>query len=175
MREAAGPPTRETRQLLLRAATDADVEALFAIQGDADAMRFTYCAPHREATRAFLESYAARFAEDGYAPWLALLRADGRVVGWGGLHRDPKEPHWGTEVAYFVARACWGRGLAGEIVAASLALAFGELGLAEVGAFTRPANRASARVLVRAGFERVGYEPRLERDRYLLRAPRNNP
>jgi RimJ/RimL family protein N-acetyltransferase len=147
------------------------VDPLFEIQGDADAMRFTYCAPNREATRHFLAAHAARFAQDGFAPWVAELRQDGRVVGWGGLCRDPQAPHWGVEVAYFVHRDCWGRGLAGEIVAASLALAFGELGLPEVGAFTRPANRASARVLVRAGFERTGYVPELERDRYRVRAP----
>jgi RimJ/RimL family protein N-acetyltransferase len=135
-------------------------------------MRFTYCAPDRDATRVFLEAHAARFAEDGFAPWVAELREGGRVVGWGGLNRDPHAPHWGVEVSYFVQRDCWGRGLAGEIVAAALALAFGSLRLAEVGAFTRPANHASARVLTRAGFERTGYVPELERDRYRVRAQR---
>jgi RimJ/RimL family protein N-acetyltransferase len=51
-------------------------------------------------------------------------------------------------------------------VRASLALAWGELGLAEVGAFTRPANRASARVLQKCGFAFVRHVPALERDQY---------
>jgi RimJ/RimL family protein N-acetyltransferase len=161
-----GPPDRETRQLRLRAPVASDVDPLFEIQGDAHAMRFTYCAGSREATREFLDAHAARFAEDGFAPWTLVCKADGRVVGWGGLNRDPHAPHWGTEVSYFVHPACAGRGYATELVRASLALAFDALGLAEVGAFTRPANRASARVLQKCGFAFVQYVSELERDQY---------
>jgi RimJ/RimL family protein N-acetyltransferase len=67
------PPERRTRHLLLRRTEPSDVDPLFAIQGDPVAMRFTYCAPSREATAARLAAYAARFAEDGFAPWTALL------------------------------------------------------------------------------------------------------
>jgi RimJ/RimL family protein N-acetyltransferase len=164
----SGPPTRHTRQLLLRAPRAADVDPLFAIQGDRIAMRFTYRAPDRAGTEAWVASHAARFAEDGFAPWTAVLAAQDRVIGWGGLCRDPEAPQWGVEVAYFVEPACWGRGLAGEIVGAALALAFTELGLPEVGAFARPENRASLRVLEKAGFERVRFVPELERDQFRI-------
>ena len=59
-----------------------------------------------------------------------------------------------------------GRGFATELVRASLALAFDELALPEVWAFTRPANRASARVLQKCGFAFVRHVPALERDQY---------
>lgn len=168
----SGPPVRWTRRLLLRAPRPSDVEALFAIQGDAEAMRFTYCAPDREATAAYLESYARRFAEDGFAPWTAVLREAPRpgerpverIVGWGGLNRDPRAPRWGVEVAYFLDPACWGRGLATELVQASLVHAFEDLDLRRVGAFVRPENRASVRVLAKAGFVHVRFVPELERD-----------
>jgi len=175
-----GPPTRRTRQLLLRAPEPADAEALFAIQGNAEAMRHTYCAPSLEATAAYIESYAARFAEDGFAPWTALLlepepcvakqrdAAQQRIVGWGGLNKDPSAPEWGTEVAYYIDRAYWSRGLATELVRESLTLAFGDIDLERVGAFTRPANVASARVLVKNGFERTRFVAELERDEYLI-------
>ena len=88
------------------------------------------------------------------------------MVGWGGLNRDPRAPQWGAEVSYFVHPDYAGRGLATELVRASLALAFDELGLAEVGAFTRPANHASARVLQKCGFAFVRHVPALERDHY---------
>ncbi|MDJ0864474.1 MAG: GNAT family N-acetyltransferase [Myxococcota bacterium] len=163
-----GPPTVETRQLLLRAPRRSDAADLFEIQGDLDAMRHTYVAPDLAATVHRLDAYAARFAEDGFAPWVAVLRSERRIVGWGGLNRDPEAPHWGVEVAYFIHRSYWGRGLAGELVHASLALAFRDLRLPEVVAFTRPANRASRRVLVRAGFVFARHVPELERDRYLV-------
>src|SRR5262245_21370754 len=95
------PPSRSTRQLLLRAPEPGDIDALYAIQGDAEAMRFTHWAANRADTAAWCERYALRGAQDGFAPWTALLRESGRVVGWGGLNRDPEAPHWGVEVAYF--------------------------------------------------------------------------
>jgi RimJ/RimL family protein N-acetyltransferase len=164
------PSTRRTGQLLLRAPEPADVEPLFAIQGDPTAMRFTYCSPSREATASFIESYAARFTEDGFAPWTAVLVAEQRVVGWGGLNRDPKAPHWGVEVTYFFDPSCWGRGLATELVQASLSHAFRDLGLSEVNAFVRPANDVSVRVLAKAGFARVRFVPELERDAFQISA-----
>jgi RimJ/RimL family protein N-acetyltransferase len=162
------PPTVKTHRLLLRAPEPADVDAIFGIQGDAEAMRHTYAAPDRAATARFLEAYAARFREDGFAPWTAILQSEGRVVGWGGLHKDPKAPEWGPEVSYFIHRRHWGQGLAAELIEAALKLAFEDLGLPEVSAFTRPANRASARVLRKAGFVFVRHVPELERDRYAI-------
>ena len=166
----AGPPTVETESLVLRAPLPEDAAPLFEIQGDPDAMRFTYCAPTARDTAKHLRAYAARFEQDGFAPWTAVHRVDGCVVGWGGLNRDPAAPKWGTEVSYFVHRNYWGQGLAGEIVAASLSHAFEDLVLPQVGAFTHPRNRASARVLLRAGFQPVGYVEELDRDQYSIRA-----
>ena len=162
------PPSVETRQLFLRAPVSSDVDAIFDIQGDADAMRYTYCAPDREATSRYLDTYSARFSEDGFAPWIAVLRGEDHIVGWGGLNRDPKEPHWGVEVAYFLHRSYWGWGVATELVQASLALAFRDLGLPEVVAFTRPANHASSRVLGKSGFVFLRHVPELERDQYVV-------
>ena len=45
-----GSPERRTARLLLRSPSVEDVDALFAIQGDPDAMKYTFCAPDRAAT-----------------------------------------------------------------------------------------------------------------------------
>jgi ribosomal-protein-alanine N-acetyltransferase len=152
--------------LLLRAPECDDVDPLYAIQSDPEAMKFTYCSPSREATATRLEEYAVRFAEDGFAPWTIVLAAENRIIGWGGLNIDPAEPEWGPEVAYYFDPAYWGRGLATELVRESLAYAFDDLGLPDVGAFTRPDNVASTRVLLKNGFERLRFVPELERDEY---------
>jgi len=123
------PPTRRTLRLLLRAPEPADVDPLFTIQSDPEAMRFTYCSPSREATATRLAEYADRFAEDGFAPWTVILAEEDRVIGWGGLNKDPGEPEWGSEVAYYFDPAYWRRGLATELVRASLAHAFEDLDL----------------------------------------------
>lgn len=162
------PPTRRTPRLLLRAPKPADIDPLFAIQSDTEAIRFTYCSSSREATATHLEKHAARCSEDGFAPWTVILAAEERIIGWGGLNKDPDEPEWGPEVAYYFDRAYWGRGLGTELIRESLAYAFGDLDLPDVGAFTRPENLASIRLLLRSGFARVRFVPELEREEYRI-------
>ena len=105
----------------------------------------------------------------GFAPWTVVYRADGRIIGWGGLNVDPRAPEWGPEVAYFVHSDYQGKGIATELVEASLASGFEDHALPVVGAFTHPHNAGSARVLVKCGFSRLGYEPALARDHYAIR------
>jgi len=69
-------------------------------------------------------------------------------------------------VAYFFSPSVWGRGRASELVQASLIHAFQDLGLSRVGAFSRPDNVASIRVLAKAGFSRVRFLRSLERDEF---------
>ena len=57
-----------------------------------------------------------------------------------------------VEVGWTVAPDRWGEGLATELGAASIAQAFGELGLADVVAFTLHDNVASRRVMDKLGF-----------------------
>jgi len=161
----------ETPRLLLRPLRDEDVEPLWEIQGDREAMRFTYCAPSRDECGRRLREHERLRAEHGFAPWVVTLRADTSVVGWGGLGIDPFEPGWGPEVSYFLHRAFWGRGLATEVVRASVAHGFETLDLPAIGAFARPDNAASIRVLEKCGFGFLRWEPALERNHYEARRP----
>jgi RimJ/RimL family protein N-acetyltransferase len=105
----------------------------------------------------------------GYAPWTVLLRAEHRIVGWGGLNVDPNAPGWGTEVSYFIHPAYAGKGLATELVQASCAYGFVDLELPLIGAFASPANVASMRVLEKCGFRLIGHETTLARNHFELR------
>jgi ribosomal-protein-alanine N-acetyltransferase len=158
-----------TSQLDLRPLREADVDPLYEIQGDREAMRFTYSAPSRVECERRLWTHERLRAENGCAPWVAVLRAEGRVVGWGGLGVDPFEPGWGVEVSYFLHPAHWGRGLATELVRAAVAHGFETLTLPAIGAFARPDNAASIRVLEKCGFRLLGWEAALERNHYEIR------
>ncbi len=98
-----------------------------------------------------------------------MSRGESEIVGWGGLNVDPHDSGWGVEVSYFFAPAWWGRGFATELVRASLAHAFGGIALREVSAFARPESAASIRVLEKAGFAFLRFEPRLERNHYVAK------
>ena len=41
------PPTIETKSLVVRAPNDTDVDSLFAIEGNREAMRYTHSSPNR--------------------------------------------------------------------------------------------------------------------------------
>jgi len=123
-----------------------------------------------EKCRHFHETHAAQRAINGFAPWVVELKATSQIIGWGGLHIDPFDPGWGIEVGYFLDHAHRRQGLASELVAASLAHGFNDFGMEEIGAYARPANVASIGVLTKSGFRLVLYEPKLERNRYVISA-----
>jgi RimJ/RimL family protein N-acetyltransferase len=159
----------ETTRLTLRRFQDADVDALYDIQRDPDAMRYTYCAPSRADAEQRLKAYADLLDELEYAPWTVILRAESRIIGWGGLNVDPFDPGWGVEVAYFFHPASyWGRGFATELVQTSLEQGFAQHNLETIGAFTHRENVGAIRVLEKCGFRFTGFEPQLNRNRYRI-------
>jgi ribosomal-protein-alanine N-acetyltransferase len=157
--------------LLLRRPRLADVPALFEFLGDPDAMRHTRVDASLRDCRRRIAAHEWRRRRDGYAPWTVVTRAEGRIIGWGGLCTDPFEPGWGVEVTYFFHPDAWGRGFATELVGACLEIADRVLKLPEVRAFARPENTASRRVLEKAGFEILRFLPELQRLLYRRTAP----
>ncbi len=141
----------------------ADVLALFAFLGDAEAMRYTHCDASLRACRRRIAVHEWRRRREGYAPWTIATKADGRIIGWGGLYDDPFDPGWGVEVGYFFHPALRDNGYATELMVACVSLADDTLRLPEVKAFARPENAGSRRVLEKAGFATVCYVPTMER------------
>jgi ribosomal-protein-alanine N-acetyltransferase len=159
---------RETARLILRAYEPDDLEHLFRIQNDREAMPLAFYAINIDECRNYHETHAAQRGIVGFAPWVVLLKSNSQIVGWGGLQIDPFDPGWGIEVGYFFHPAHRRQGLASELVQASLAHGFNDLAMDEIGAFARPANTPSIGVLEKAGFRFVRYEPKLERNRYVI-------
>lgn len=148
----------------------ADVPDLFSFLGNASAMKFT----HQDLTlrecrrRVMVHEYFRR--RDRCAPWVVRERRSDKIVGWGGLYQDPFEPGWGFEVGYFFRPEAWGKGYASQLVAAAVTVADRQLNLPELWAMAHPENRASQRVLEKAGFSVV--RPLPGRTRLLYRRSR---
>jgi ribosomal-protein-alanine N-acetyltransferase len=153
----------ETRRLLLRPPTLADVPTLFEFLGDATAMQHSHVDGSIRECRRRIAAHERRRRRDGYAPWTILTRVEGRIIGWGGLYNDPFQPGWGVEVGYFFHPTAWGFGYAGELVRACTDIADQVLKLPEVRAFSRAENARSRRVLEKAGFTVVTFIPAMER------------
>ena len=143
-----------TPRLRLRAFCEEDLDDVCRLWMDPSVM--AWIGEHTRADvvkelREHIESQAAH----GYALWAVEERASGRFVGDCGLQpfemRGPE-----VELGYELLPEVWGRGLASEAVAATLAAAFGPLELERVIAVVKPGNAASLRVLEKAGLRPAG-------------------
>ena len=79
-------------------------------------------------------------------------RRTGAVVGRGGLQHTFVAGCDEVEVGWAIAPAHWGEGLATEMAHVAVEVAFDDLGLGEIVAFTLPTNTASRRVMEKSGF-----------------------
>ena len=150
-------PTLHTTRLRLRPFAEADADALFALHGNAQVLRYWDSPPWSERARADRFIAACRqMAEEGSGARLAMDRAsDGAFVGWCGLTRwNPV--YRSASLGYVLDDAAWGHGYATEAADAVLQWAFDTLDLNRVQAETDTRNTASARVLEKLGFRREG-------------------
>ena len=99
-----------------------------------------------------IASFTAQWEREGYGWYAFLDRQTGALVARGGPHRCHVAGNDETEIGWTVAPERWNQGLATELGAASIEVAFGPLGLADVVSFTLPSNVASRRVMEKLGF-----------------------
>lgn len=94
----------------------------------------------------------AQWAREGFGYYAFLDRESGALVARGGPQRFHVEGADEVEIGWAVAPERWNQGLATELGAASLDVAFGPLGLPDVVSLTLPGNHASRRVMEKLGF-----------------------
>jgi [ribosomal protein S5]-alanine N-acetyltransferase len=130
--------------------TEADLDALFEIQLDPDGQQMAaFTDPGTSADReAYLRKHRRLLADATVISRTVLV--DGEVVGSVACF----EMEGDKEVTYWISKDQWGRGIATEALAGLLRT------VPQRPVFGRVAadNIASARVLERNGFERVGEE-----------------
>ena len=141
----------ETPRLRVRQLGPADTDALFAVYGDADAMRWV--GDGQPLSRARCEEWVAvtqrNYARRGYGMSAIVERASQAVIGFCGLVHPGGQAE--AEIKYALLRAFWHRGLATEAAAALLHHAAQVHGLQHVIATAAVQNKASHRVLLKAG------------------------
>jgi RimJ/RimL family protein N-acetyltransferase len=93
--------------------------------------------------------------ERSFGPWVFFETATGVFVGRGGLRVATIAGRECVEVLYAVRSDAWGKGHATEMARLAVAHAH-RLGLVEVVGYTATANRASRRVLEKAGMRFEG-------------------
>lgn len=156
-------PLLESPRLYLREIRQGDAEALYRIYTDPRVVRY------HNLER--LEGFEAALS---FAAWMQSLYPEGLGLRWGLEERrsrdligtigyeylDPRQH--GAELSYDLLPAYWGRGLMQEAVGAVLEYVRGRTSLLYLEASAVLENRASLRVLEKAGFVPQGEPYRRE-------------
>jgi [ribosomal protein S5]-alanine N-acetyltransferase len=93
----------------------------------------------------------ADWVEHGFGLYAFFDRESGALVARGGPRRCHVAGRDEVEIGWTVTPERWNQGIATEIGAASIELAFGPLALRNVVSFTLPHNHASRRVMEKLG------------------------
>lgn len=142
----------ETERLLLRELTLDDVDAMFAILGDAEAMKYYPRLFSRDDAVDWINRSLERYRRDGFSLYAVALKTNtGNVIGDCGLIRQEVEGESLIEVAYHFRCDCWGRGYATEAARSCMSYAFRRLNAPKVVSLIRPENVPSRRVAERNG------------------------
>ena len=144
-----GPSTERLRAEPLSSAHEAELAVLHADERVMATMGGRTATP--EESRAWLERNLRHAEEPGCGVFVFREQSTGRFVGRGAIRRIEIGGHEEVEVGYAVAADSWGQGLATEMASALVDHASAH-GLADLVAYTEPANAASRRVMEKAGF-----------------------
>lgn len=144
--------TLSTARLTLRAWRDDDLPAFRDLNLDREVRQYFPNVLTPWESDAFASSIRSFMAEQGWGFWAVERRAEGAFLGFVGLARPGFAPFTSNvEIGWRLARGVWGQGFATEAAEAAVSFAFTSLGLAELIAFTVPANRPSRRVMEKLG------------------------
>lgn len=136
---------------LLRSLQPADAPALAVQANDRDVwLNLTDAFPHPYSERD-AEAYIATAATASPQTSFGIV-VQGVVAGNVGLTPGEDIHRKTTELGYFLGRTFWGRGIMTDVVRAVTLYALDTLGMHRVFAVPYRRNRASARVLEKAGY-----------------------
>lgn len=150
-------PILTTRRLRLEPLEPRHGRAVEAYARLWEVARYTAEVPHPYppgGAIAFAEAVVEERRQGGGHVWVALEKTDGEAIGSIGL--DLFEDGRTAELGYIFAPWLWGRGYATEAARAVVDFAFVDLGLDALHSHAAVVNRASCRVLAKAGLRRIG-------------------
>ncbi len=144
-------PALATPRLRLRPFRAGDLDAYAAVCADAEVMRFLGAGGPvgRDVAWRHLAMFLGEWALNGHGQWALTRRDDDTLIGRVGFMRPEGWP--GIELAWTLARAHWGQGLAGEAVRAARQFGADALGIQAPISLIRPDNAASIRLAERVG------------------------
>jgi len=151
-------PWLETLRLAMREFTLDDYGDLYALNSDPRVMKFI--ADGRPSTRDEVARALRRFIRyptlyPDLGIWHTSRRDTGAFIGFFALNYAARSAD--IEIGYRLLRNAWGLGFATEGATALAQFGFDDLGLHRIIGVTLPGNKASQRVLMKAGLADRGW------------------
>jgi ribosomal-protein-alanine N-acetyltransferase len=140
-----------TARMTARRIAQSDFDDLLRLNQDATVMATLGGVRSAAEVRQMMRDALEHWERHGYGIWIFGERDGGGFVGRAGLRRVTIEGEQVVELLYALMPEFWNRGIASEM-AHTILDAAQRLALEEVVAFTLPSNRASRRVMEKAGF-----------------------
>lgn len=131
--------------------TDADLDDMCRLRGDAEVMRYYPRAKSRNEVQRWINWSKDNYAKHGFGLWVIEHRTTGDFIGDCGLTWQNVDGQEVLEVGYHVLPEHQGQGLATEGASACLRHGFETLDATMVTAIINPDNMASRRVAERIG------------------------
>ncbi|HEV2972415.1 MAG TPA: GNAT family N-acetyltransferase [Pirellulales bacterium] len=143
----------ETERTILRHFHVADLDAIAAVFGDPEVMRFGQGPKPREWVEKWLKGCLEDYYQKwGFGLWAVVYRPSNAVIGYCGLTLfEDVDGLREIEIGYRLARDCWGQGLATEAARAVRDHALGQLSLRRLIALIDAKNVRSIRVAEKIG------------------------
>jgi [ribosomal protein S5]-alanine N-acetyltransferase len=151
-------PLLRTERLVLRRMEPQDAEAMLFLRSDPTIMQYLDREPLHTTGEAalFIRHINDSLERNEGITWGISLTDDPQLLGTIGFWRLMKE-HYRAEIGYLLHPGYWGRGLVSEAMTAVMNYGFDVLKLHSVEANVNPDNKASVRILEKAGFVQEAY------------------
>lgn len=146
----------ETERTYIRQMQDADFGDYFRLESNPEVMQYITGRPRdrEEARLRFAKQRLTYLREPGFGVWVVCLKGSQQLIGTVCLTDIPDTTI--RQVGYKLTPAQQGKGLATELTIGLIAYGFECCGLSEASAVCNPLNKASEKVMQKAGMAYVG-------------------
>lgn len=148
--------TLATPRLTLRPLHSADAPALYAMFSDPEAMRYWSTGPWTDIAQGEAYVAAAQAGQENGSMLRMGIELDGALAGVANMYKFDQQNRR-CDIGYMLGRACRGKGVMREALAALIAFGFNKLDLHRIEADIDPRNLASAKLLQSLHFTREGH------------------
>ncbi|MBP6178042.1 MAG: GNAT family N-acetyltransferase [Anaerolineales bacterium] len=149
-------PLLSTPNLILRDLRLTDLDDLYEYASDPEIDHYTPWDHYKniEEARENLNDFLEAYEKHGFWAWGIEHRVDKKLIGIININKPGYNRK--VEVGYTIARKYWGQGLATEALQVLIQYGFEKLDVARIEAVILPENKASSKVLLKAGMKFEG-------------------